>query len=113
MYVSTVGCGTKARHQCKLIGGDLSYGLLSAAKVSANAPCTNRPVKCLVCSTIVWSYSMEAHYAKRHPAVTMNPEVKEAVARKPHESDMTSQMLNNQKAKRPKCKDPQCVCSFK
>ena len=44
----------KPQHQCKLLG-DVSYSLGSAAKCSLAAPCTNRPIKCTVCSMTVWS----------------------------------------------------------
>jgi hypothetical protein len=43
----------------------------------------------------------------------MNAELKAQVALQPHERDLTMQLLSNQKAKKPNCKDPNCKCSFK
>ena len=60
----------KPSHQCKLVG-DVSYTLGAAAKSSTKTPCTNRPIKCTVCSAAVWSYSMAAHFEKKHIGMTM------------------------------------------
>jgi len=45
-----------------------SYGPASTS--SPNSPCTNVPMRCPRCpesSSLVWKYSMAAHYAKHHP----------------------------------------------
>ena len=60
----------KPQHQCKLLG-DVSYSLGSAAKCSLAAPCTNRPIKCTVCSMTVWSYSMAHHFELKHTGMPM------------------------------------------
>ena len=60
----------KPQHQCKLLG-DVSYSLGSAAKCSLATPCTNRPIKCTVCSMTVWSYSMEHHFELKHRGMPM------------------------------------------
>jgi len=43
------------------------FSLKSAEKVSAFNPCTNRPIKCELCSLVVWSYNMRSHYTLNHP----------------------------------------------
>ena len=67
--------GTKAhpkpKHQCKLVGDDIKYTLGSAAKCSLSAPCTNRPIKCTVCSMAVWSYSTVQHFETKHASMPM------------------------------------------
>ena len=66
--------GTKAnpkpKHQCKLVG-DVKYTLGSAGKSSLATPCTNRPIKCTVCSMTVWSYSMAQHFETKHTGMPM------------------------------------------
>mgnify|MGYP001386450823 CR=1 FL=1 len=42
-----------------------------AACSPTKTPCTNRPIKCTVCSAAVWSYSMAAHFEKKHVGMTM------------------------------------------
>ena len=56
---------------------------------------------------------MEAHFSTRHMGVAMNAELRAVMALKPHERELTMQLISNQKAKKPKCNDPTCVCSFK
>ena len=106
--------GVQARHQCKLVGGDIKYGLKKAGEVTVNGPCTNRPMKCPICSSTVWSYSMAAHFANRlssHGA--MSAELSAEVALQPHERHLTSQLIKNNKAKKFKCTDASCNCKFK
>ena len=38
-----------------------------AVELSANNPCSNRPVKCELCeNTVVWSYGLNMHYSTKH-----------------------------------------------
>ena len=60
----------KPKHQCKLLG-DVQYTLGAAAKCSLAAPCTNRPIKCVVCSMTVWSYSMAQHFEVKHTGMPL------------------------------------------
>ena len=43
-----------------------SLSLKSAEKVYALNSCTNRTVKCDLCSIMVWSYNIKIHYAENH-----------------------------------------------
>ena len=43
-----------------------NFSLKSAEKISAFNPCTNRPIKCEMCSLVVWSYNMKSHYSMAH-----------------------------------------------
>jgi len=60
----------KPQHQCKLLG-HMPYTLGSAAKCSVTSPCTDRPIKCTICSQAIWSYSMVQHFKEKHPAQDM------------------------------------------
>ena len=40
----------------------ITYG----AKTSSRSPCTNRPIHCLICRCIEWSYNMFYHYQTYH-----------------------------------------------
>ena len=43
------------------------FSLKAAEKVTKSSPCTNRPVSCHMCNTVVWSYMMDSHYGHVHP----------------------------------------------
>ena len=43
-----------------------SFSLKSAEKVLAFNPCTNRSIKCELCSLVVWSYNIQIHYTLNH-----------------------------------------------
>ena len=71
-------------------------------------------LKCPVCSSTVWSYSMEAHFSSRlnsHGVMPAEPSAE--VALKPHERFLTSQLIKNNKAKKFTCNDASCNCTFK
>jgi hypothetical protein len=81
-------CGTLCGHQVKLIKRSSSqtktpfstceafvkFSMAAAAKISDRSPCTNRPIECLACKEIFWSYNMELHYASKHPKVNIPTE---------------------------------------
>ena len=47
------------------------FSLKAAEKTTKSSPCTNRPVSCPVCNTVVWSYMMGPHYSHVHPEKTL------------------------------------------
>lgn len=63
----TSGFGEKSNYgpfsNCKYY---VKFSLKPAEKSTKNKPCTNRPVKCERCDTILWSYNIEAHYRLNH-----------------------------------------------
>ena len=82
------------RMRCKL-AGSVKFAIGPAAKVSDNAPFTNRPVKCPECApkpgVFHWSLNMAAHFARGHgksmPAaleadIKVSEEQKKLVAKK-------------------------------
>ena len=42
-----------------------------SGKCSLAVPCTNRPIKCTVCSMTVWSYSMAQHFEVKHTGMPL------------------------------------------
>ena len=77
------------------LAGSVKFAIGSAAKVSDNAPFTNRPVKCPECApkpgVFHWSLNMAAHFARGHgksmPAaleadIKVSEEQKKLVAKK-------------------------------
>ena len=59
---TTVGYAKPFSTYCKLYR---PFNLKSASKSSANSPCT-RPIECLLCNGVYWSYNMESHYKANH-----------------------------------------------
>ena len=47
------------------VSKDCKY-LYNFSLKSAFNPCTNRPIKCEMCSLVVWSYNMRSHYSMAH-----------------------------------------------
>ena len=45
------------------------FSLKPAEKSTSSSPCTNRPVVCIICHTVVWSYMMASHYSQVHNGV--------------------------------------------
>ena len=74
----------KAHSNCAYIK-DFNIG--SCIKLSANNPCSNRPVRCDLCvDSFVWSYGLELHYSDKHQGITcpiiVSDEEKQAVLAK-------------------------------
>ena len=42
------------------------FSLKPAETSTKNKPCTNRPVECDLCKTVLWSYNIESHYHVNH-----------------------------------------------
>ena len=63
------------------------FNIGSCIRLSANNPCTNRPVRCDLCvDSFVWSYGLELHYSDKHQGITcpiiVSDEEKQAVLAK-------------------------------
>ena len=43
------------------------FSIVAASHSSKTSPCTNRPVKCNICSEINWTFNMTIHYKTFHP----------------------------------------------
>ena len=108
VYISADG--KRAHHQCKAVS-ETSYSLAQASKSSwSTRPCTNRPVKCPVCSAAIQSYSMEKHYLK-HNGAQMSDELKALVKLRAHEREYTLHLVDNMSNKKKvACNNPNCEC---
>jgi hypothetical protein len=126
LYSNSIGTGSRRRESCFLhprsfsLCADLASPVSSAAKCTPNAPCTNRPIKCpqATCGLVIWSYSMEAHYADRHTSEPMPASLARQCRLRYHERDYLRRTLNDRYVARPKSlcvKDAQgqvcCPCS--
>ena len=45
------------------------FSLKAAEKSTTNSPCTNRPVECVICKLIIWSYNIKIHYDRIHTGI--------------------------------------------
>ena len=66
--ITTSGVGKNANKgvasNCKYF---LRFSLRPAESSTKNKPCTNRPIECKICKTVLWSYNIEPHYHVNHP----------------------------------------------
>ncbi|KAJ6611504.1 hypothetical protein B0H10DRAFT_1809400, partial [Mycena sp. CBHHK59/15] len=56
--------GGKASSSCPDAYG---FRVSSAATSSASKPCTNVPMKCILCEEFHWKYNIQCHLRDRHP----------------------------------------------
>ena len=45
------------------------FSLKPGEKSTSSTPCTNRPIVCTICNTVVWSYMMTSHYSQVNDGV--------------------------------------------
>ncbi|KAJ7743351.1 hypothetical protein B0H16DRAFT_1561498 [Mycena metata] len=56
--------GNKASSTCSEA---YEFAIKSALTSSAAHPCTNAPIRCILCQDVQWKYNMEEHLRDRHP----------------------------------------------
>ena len=42
------------------------FSIKSVERSTKSGPCTNRPVSCRICKTVLWSYNLPIHYRVKH-----------------------------------------------
>ncbi|KAJ7938920.1 hypothetical protein B0H13DRAFT_1581618, partial [Mycena leptocephala] len=68
--MSSGGCtisirsGNKASSTCSEA---YEFAIKSASNSSGAHPCTNVPIRCILCQDVHWKYNMEQHLRDRHP----------------------------------------------
>ncbi|CAF1140578.1 unnamed protein product, partial [Brachionus calyciflorus] len=79
-YCGKLGCiirlkKSSGRGKSTVFGPDsdckffVKFSLKAASKVSKNYPCTNRPIECIICKAVYWSYNIAIHYKEKHPHI--------------------------------------------
>jgi hypothetical protein len=56
--------GNKATSTCPEV---YEFAIKSASTSSGAHPCTNSPIRCILCQDVHWKYNMEQHLRDRHP----------------------------------------------
>mmetsp|Transcript_18808 Transcript_18808/g.60834 ORF Transcript_18808/g.60834 Transcript_18808/m.60834 type:complete len:334 (-) Transcript_18808:44-1045(-) len=89
--------------RCQLVG-DISYSDKAAAKVTKNAPCTNRPIQCPLCpkgrgskGVVHWKMNMRAHFQQSHPGRDISPELARDLIVTDNEREWTRKFSGNRK----------------
>ncbi|KAF8185751.1 hypothetical protein K438DRAFT_1936875 [Mycena galopus ATCC 62051] len=73
-----IAAGKKVISSCP---DSYSFQITAAAKCTAGKPCTNVPIRCVLCQEAHWKYNMGCHLREQHPSweATMSKESRESL----------------------------------